>query len=70
MELIQSYYYLMGMRLKKQASQIIYDNTPPDNYVDPNSLTKIERSTLKEIFRTIEDFQSKIKMEFTNNLFG
>jgi len=70
MELVQSYYYLMGMRLKKQASQIIYDNTPPDNYVDPYSLTKIERVTLKEIFKTIDNFQSKIKMEFTNTLFG
>ncbi|WP_207535152.1 DUF294 nucleotidyltransferase-like domain-containing protein [Desertivirga arenae] len=69
-ELMQSYYYLMGLRLKKQASQIIYDNTPPDNYIDPNRLTKIERVTLKEIFRTIENFQSKIRMEFTNNLFG
>lgn len=70
MELMQSYYYLMGLRLKKQASQLIHDNTEPDNYIDTSALTKIERVTLKEIFRTIENFQSKIKMEFTNNLFG
>ncbi|WP_256009985.1 DUF294 nucleotidyltransferase-like domain-containing protein [Desertivirga xinjiangensis] len=70
MALMQSYYYLMSLRLKKQAAQLIHDNTEPDNYIDPSSLTKIERVTLIEIFRTIENFQSKIKLEFTNNLFG
>lgn len=69
-ELNQSYYYLMAMRLRKQASQIIHDKAEPDNYIDPTSLTKIEQVTLKEIFKTIEDFQSRIKMEYTNSLFG
>lgn len=69
-ELIQSYYYLMGMRLRKQAAQIIHDKTQPDNYIDPEKLTKIERVTLKEIFKTIEGFQTKIRMEFTGNLLG
>ncbi|KAA8482811.1 CBS domain-containing protein [Arcticibacter tournemirensis] len=69
-ELNQSYYYLMAMRLRKQASQIIHDKVEPDNYIDPTSLTKIEQVTLKEIFKTIEDFQSRIKMEYTNSLFG
>jgi len=69
-ELNQSYYYLMAMRLKKQASQIIHDKAVPENYIDPNSLTKIEQVTLKEIFRTIETFQSRLRREYTNNLFG
>ncbi|WPP48309.1 DUF294 nucleotidyltransferase-like domain-containing protein [Catalinimonas niigatensis] len=69
-ELIQSYYYLMGMRLKKQAVQIINDRTEPDNLMDVKSLTKIEMVTLREIFRTIENFQLKIKISFTNSLFG
>ncbi|RFM28261.1 DUF294 nucleotidyltransferase-like domain-containing protein [Deminuibacter soli] len=69
-ELMQSYYFLMNMRLKKQASQIVYDKTAPTNYIDPRALTKIERITLKQIFKTIENFQSRIKLEFTNNLFG
>lgn len=69
-ELMQSYYYLMAMRLKKQARQIIHDKAEPDNYIDPESLTKIEQVTLKEIFKTIQDFQGRIKMEYTNNLFG
>lgn len=67
-ELMQSYYYLMSMRLKKQANQIIQDKTEPDNYIDLNSLTRIEQVTLKEIFKTIENFQVGIKMKFTNTL--
>lgn len=69
-ELMQSYYYLMGMRLKKQAVQLISDKAEPDNLMDINSLTKIERVTLKEILKTIENFQLKIKISFTNSLFG
>ena len=69
LELLQSYYYLMSLRLKKQARQILYDLTPPDNYMNIGDLTKIEISTIKEIFKTIENFQTKIKIEFTNELY-
>ncbi len=69
-ELTQSYYYLMSMRLKKQASQIISDRAAPDNYIDIKALTKIEQVTLKEILKTIQNFQLKIKIEFTKTLFG
>ena len=68
-ELIQAYYYLMGMRLKKQAIQIIDDKIEPDNFLDPKTLTKIEQVTLKEIFKVISDFQTKIKVEFMNTLY-
>jgi CBS domain-containing protein len=67
-ELYQSYYFLMSMRLKNQATQIIHDKKEPDNYIDISNLTKIERVTLKEIFKVIGNFQSKIKIEFTNTL--
>jgi len=69
-ELNLSYYFLMSMRLKNQASQIINDRKEPDNFIDLNSLTKIEQSTLIEIFKTIANFQSRIRIYFTNNLFG
>ncbi len=67
-ELLQSYYYLMGMRLKKQATQMMHDKLPPDNYLDPKQLTKVERVTLKEIFKVIADFQLKIKVNFAKML--
>ncbi|UZR95466.1 DUF294 nucleotidyltransferase-like domain-containing protein [Chondrinema litorale] len=69
-ELMQAYYYLMGMRLKKQATQIRNDKAEPNNFIDPKSLTKIEQVTLKEVFKVIKDFQLKIKIEFTNSIFG
>jgi CBS domain-containing protein len=67
-ELLQSYYYLMGLRLKKQAVQIISDKSLPDNYLDPKKLTKVEQVTLKEIFKVIADFQLKIKVSFAKSL--
>ena len=67
-ELLQSYYYLMGMRLKHQATQMMHDKLPPDNYLDPKKLTKVERVTLKEIFKVIADFQLKIKVNFAKML--
>lgn len=69
-ELMQSYYYLMGMRLRYQAHQIIHDHDDPHNYVNPKTLTKIEIVTLKEIFKVIEKFQQRIKIVFTRNMFG
>ncbi len=69
-ELNQSYYLLMSMRLKSQANQIMIDKKDPNNYIDLNGLTKIEQGTLIEIFKTIANFQSRIRIYFTNNLFG
>jgi len=67
-ELLQAYYYLMGMRLQKQARQIIDARTPPTNYLDPHTLTQVEQVTLKEIFKVIASFQLKIKVSFTKTL--
>jgi CBS domain-containing protein len=67
-ELLQAYYYLMGMRLKKQAIQIIDDRKAPDNLLDPKTLTKIEQVTLKEIFKVIGDLQTKIRVGFMEKL--
>ena len=67
-ELLQSCDYLMGVRLKKQAAQIISDHAVPDNYLDSSALTKVEQVTLKEIFQVIDDFQRKSKVGFTKTL--
>ncbi|BAV04203.1 CBS domain-containing protein [Filimonas lacunae] len=68
--LTQSYYFLMGLRLRSQAEQITDQKIAPNNYITLESLTRIEKSTLKEIFKTIENFQTRFKLAFTNNLFG
>ncbi|QNL49925.1 CBS domain-containing protein [Olivibacter sp. SDN3] len=69
-ELNQSYYYLMTLRLKNQAKQMIVDKQTPNNYIDIKNITRIERATLKEIFKTIENFQAGIRIKFTNSLLG
>lgn len=67
-ELMQSYYYLMALRLKWQAQNILKDHIAPNNLIEIGSLTKIEKVTLIEIFKTIQNFQLGIKMKFTNSL--
>lgn len=64
-ELHQSYYYLMALRLKNQADQIRIEHIKPNNYIEIDKLTKIEKVTLVEIFKTIANFQAGIKMKFT-----
>ncbi len=68
-ELSHAYYYLMALRLENQALQIIEKGQKPVNYVSINQLTKVQIVTLLEIFKVIKDFQLKIKLEFTKNIF-
>lgn len=58
----------MGVRLKKQAAQIISDHAAPNNYLETSTLTKVELVTPKEIFQVIADFQLKIRVGFTKTL--
>ncbi|MCA6073265.1 DUF294 nucleotidyltransferase-like domain-containing protein [Fulvivirga sedimenti] len=67
-ELMQAYYYMMAMRLKRQAKNVIRKIGEPNNFIEPKSLTKIEQVTLKEVFKVIEKFQLKIKIEFKGSL--
>ncbi|MEM9328915.1 MAG: putative nucleotidyltransferase substrate binding domain-containing protein, partial [Bacteroidota bacterium] len=60
-ELVQSFYYLMGISLKYQAKQVILDDEPPDTFIDTGDLTTIEMITLKEIFGLIEEFRQGFK---------
>lgn len=68
-ELSHAYYYLMGLRLEKQSLTMIRKGQKPVNYVALKELTKVQMVTLVEIFKVIKDFQLKIKVEFTKNIF-
>ncbi|WP_111671987.1 DUF294 nucleotidyltransferase-like domain-containing protein [Algoriphagus litoralis] len=67
-ELIHAFEYLMSMRLENQAAYIMEKNQKPKNYLKVNSLTKVQQVTLIEIFKVIEEFQSRIKLSFTRSL--
>ena len=59
------YSFLMQMRFMRQVTSVIEENEKPDNYINPKKLSSIEQTMLKEIFKSIEKFQSKLSFEFT-----
>ena len=63
--IVQSYNFLMKLRFRRQITNIMDEGTPPDNYINPSNLSHLDRHMLKEIFKTIENFQQKLNMEFT-----
>ena len=66
-ELRQGYYFMMRLRLTHQTRQII-EGQAPDNLIHPDSLSKIERVTLREIFRVIEKYQKRLAIMFVGTL--
>jgi CBS domain-containing protein len=36
----------------------------PDNYINPKTLSRIEQTMLREIFKSIERFQAKLSFDF------
>ena len=64
-ELEKAYSFLMQLRFVRQVTAIIDEKTAPDNYINPKKLTSIEQKMLKEIFKRIEKFQTKLEFEFT-----
>ncbi len=64
-ELDTVYSYLMQQRFVRQIKAAVEENSKPDNYINPKKLSRIEQSTLKEIFKRIEKFQAKLSFDFT-----
>lgn len=62
-ELTQAYTALMQMRLTHQLAQISR-GTDPDNLIDLQELTQLERSMLKRIFADIAVFQARLQTDF------
>jgi CBS domain-containing protein len=59
-ELEQAYSFLMQQRFARQVQAVIYEKTEPDNYINPQKLTRIEQTMLKEIFARIDTLQKEI----------
>ncbi len=64
-ELERAYSLLMQLRLSRQVKSILDEDAAPSNYINPEEITHIEQTMLKEAFRRIEKFQSKMEFEFT-----
>ncbi|MFT4062969.1 MAG: DUF294 nucleotidyltransferase-like domain-containing protein [Edaphocola sp.] len=64
----QSYYFLMGLRLRHQTRQILEQGTRPDNFFPVKYLSKIEQATLLAVFKTLEKLQGKVRIQFNGSL--
>ncbi len=63
-ELEKGYSFLMQLRFVRQVTAILDEKNKADNYINPKKLTHIEQTMLKEIFRRVEKFQSKMMFDF------
>jgi CBS domain-containing protein len=66
-ELETAYSYLMQQRFVRQVTALLEEDGRPDNYINPKKLSRIEQTTLKEIFKRIEKFQGKLRFDFTGS---
>ncbi|MCK5114579.1 MAG: cache domain-containing protein [Phycisphaerae bacterium] len=63
-ETVVSYNYLMQMRFKHQT-QMLGQNSQPNNNINPKELTHIEETMLKQTFAQITNIQKRISFDFT-----
>ncbi|MGD9126359.1 MAG: cache domain-containing protein [Planctomycetia bacterium] len=62
-EMVQSYEFLMNLRLRHQVKALQADR-PPDNSINPKSLTHLEEVTLRESLSQIATIQKRISYDF------
>ena len=62
-EIVLSYNYLMNIRLRFQAADVL-ENKDPGNVVDLHRLTNIEVETIKKIFAQIGALRSKLGLDY------
>ncbi|MCP4690088.1 MAG: cyclic nucleotide-binding/CBS domain-containing protein, partial [Desulfobacterales bacterium] len=63
-EIEKAYSFLLQLRFARQVFAAIDEKSKPDNYIKPKKLTHIEQRMLKEIFKRIEKFQTKLNFDF------
>lgn len=66
-EINVSYNYLMLMRFRFQTNQLL-KKKDPDNLVNIDELTDIEKTTLKKIISEISNLQTQLNFDFKGNL--
>ena len=59
----EAFLLLQELRLKSQINKLQRGETP-DNYVNPEELTKIEKDLLKDAFKVVEEFQNFINTKY------
>ncbi|MEZ0361008.1 MAG: putative nucleotidyltransferase substrate binding domain-containing protein [Hydrogenobacter sp.] len=62
-DLEDAYRFLMGLRLKFQAEDL-HRSKEPTNYINPQALSRAERSVLKDVFGIVEEFQDILRHRY------
>lgn len=62
-ELLEAFEFVMTLRLHHQYEQIL-KGQQPDNYINPDSLTNLEKKTLKDACQVIGRFQDIIEQHY------
>ncbi len=60
----QAYNYLLQLRFIRQVTAILEEKREPDNFCNPNNLSRLDQKMLKEIFKRIEKLQLKLSLDF------
>ena len=55
---------ISALRMQHQVDQL-RAGEPPDDYVDPGTLSSLTRSNLKEAFRAVASIQKRVALELT-----
>ncbi|MCG8565614.1 MAG: DUF294 nucleotidyltransferase-like domain-containing protein [Desulfobacterales bacterium] len=64
-DILQSYQFLMKLRFRRQITAVTDEGRSPDNDINPDNLSHLDRHRLREVFKLIEKFQQKLGIEFT-----
>ncbi|WP_029522428.1 putative nucleotidyltransferase substrate binding domain-containing protein [Persephonella sp. KM09-Lau-8] len=62
-ELIESFKFLQTLRLKFQLEKLS-EGKKPDNYINPEKLSKFEKDLLKDAFKVVKKFQEIIGVHY------
>lgn len=62
-ELIEAFTFLLNLRLKTRLDKID-KGLKPDNYINPNSLNKLEKDLLKDSFKIVDKFKKFLSYHY------
>ena len=60
---LQAYDFLMNMRFKTQTTKL-KNGEAPNNLVNSEEISELEKATIKKIFSIISALQSKLSFDF------
>ncbi|MGA9116441.1 MAG: DUF294 nucleotidyltransferase-like domain-containing protein [Bacteroidota bacterium] len=66
-DLLQAYTFLLFLRYRHQAA-LLASNAAPNNLIPSHALSELDRTTLRRVLTLIEDYQSKLSLDFKGTI--